>query len=157
MKVHLILILALIFSTFEKENQTALQTEQKIENFEWLVGNWVKMNDREGFTTYEIWQKKSENEYLGKGYTLKGKDTVFEENLSLNKAEGNWNFVVSGVHAQPIPFNVISIEKNKFIAENLLNDFPKRFTYYLEDSVLNAKVSSDKKNILFQFKKVDQK
>lgn len=69
------------------------------------------MNDREEIATYEIWQKRSENEYLRKGFTLKGKDTVFEENLSLNKAKGRWNYVVSGIHEKPIAFKLLSTEK----------------------------------------------
>ncbi|WP_341221074.1 hypothetical protein [Polaribacter atrinae] len=44
-----------------------------------LIGDWVRINDKEGSITYETWHTNLK----GLGYTLKEKDTTFKEKLNI--------------------------------------------------------------------------
>ena len=51
------------------------------ENFDWLLGEWERVNDSKGQHTFESWRKIDEGEYVGLGFTLQGRDTVFKEEI----------------------------------------------------------------------------
>ena len=63
-------------------------------NFDWLVGNWIRTNGDDLEQTYEQWQKVSSEEYRGLGFTLAENDTVFKEELILQKVEDHWKLKV---------------------------------------------------------------
>ena len=50
-----------------KENLISIQDE----NFEWLLGNWIRLNDENGIITTEIWEKSSNGIYTGRGLAMK--------------------------------------------------------------------------------------
>ena len=58
-------------------------SKESVDKFDWLVGDWKRMNDSEGQQTYENWRKINSKEYVGSGCTLEGIDTVFKENIVL--------------------------------------------------------------------------
>jgi len=82
--------------------------------FDWLLGNWERTNDSKENKTYESWTKKSDTEYIGLGCTLKGKDTVFKENIQLIKEKEKWIFKVIGINENPTLFPVSSLTKASF-------------------------------------------
>ncbi|TRO67207.1 DUF6265 family protein [Christiangramia sabulilitoris] len=153
MRIKLIIFLCLFLPAEYHFDKTA----QDSKNFDWLIGNWIRTNNQPGLKTFEIWTKYSENVYHGEGFTLKDTDTVFKEGLQLVNTAGTWEYIVSGVNEEPTSFRLISIEKGKFIAENLRNEFPKRFNYYRDGEKLIALASADNKEVKFEFLKKDQK
>ena len=157
MKLTILLFLFLVFTSCKNDTDNSEKQIQSQENFDWLVENWIRTNDSEDIQTYENWKKLSDKVYLGEGYSLKNKDTIFKENMELRNQDGDWKFIVTGVNEEPTIFHVLIIENKRFIAENLLNDFPKRITYFIQDEKLKALISADKKNIFFEFRKADQK
>jgi len=121
--------------------------------FDWLLGNWERTNDSEENKTYEYWTKKSDTEYIGLGCTLKGKDTVFKENIQLIKEKEKWIFKVIGVNENSTLFPVSSLTKASFTCKNPENDFPKQIIYSFDGKKLNAVISDDNTEISFVFKR----
>lgn len=122
------------------------------ESLDWILGNWKRTNDSEGTQTYESWTKKSNTKYIGLGYTLKNKDTVFKENIHLVKLKEQWVFKVIGVNETPTLFKFISNTTNSFTCQNLQNEFPKRIKYSFDGESLKAIISDDNNEIPFLFK-----
>jgi len=118
---------------------------------EWLAGHWQRTNDKPGQTSFEQWQKLSDKEYTGTGFTLQETDTVFKENLRIFQLNGVWNYEVSGVHQQPVLFAFTSQSDKGFICENTENDFPKKIKYDLQGETLTAVISAGDKKIPFTF------
>ena len=140
--VSYICVLMLFFSCTKEE-----------ENLDWILGNWERINDSEGIQTYESWTKKSASKYIGKGYTLKNKDTIFKEYIHLLKVQEQWVFKVIGVNETPTLFKFISNTTNSFTCENLHNEFPKRIKYSYNGKSLEAIISDDNNEVHFLFKK----
>jgi hypothetical protein len=121
-------------------------------SFEWLLGTWKRTNDKEGLQTYEHWKKISESEFLGKGYTMKEADTVWQEKIKLIRGEDSWNFEVHVKNSvDPTIFRLTKVETNSFTCENTDNDFPKKIRYAKVEKGLNAVISGDGKVVLFEF------
>ena len=127
----------------------------KRENFEWLTGKWILINAKEDEITREIWTKRTATNYEGIGFTLLGKDTIFKEDLQLNKKDGSWNLIVTGVNEEPTVFPVISYKVDQFLAENPKNEFPKRISYFSENGKLYAIISADENRMKFEFERED--
>ena len=77
--------------------------------------------------------------FAGKGFGIKGTDTLFSEQLQMKIINGNAYYIPT-VAAQnegnPVQFQVIENDSSGFIAENKKHDFPKRIEYQLKgDSV----------------------
>ena len=124
-----------------------------IPNYDYLIGNWQRLNDKEGSKTYEYWLKKSDTEYIGLGCTLTGADTTFKENLRIVKVGEEWNLEVTGVNEKPTNFLVTQQTETSFISENEANEFPKKIEYMLEGDTLKASVSGDEMVVSFAFLK----
>lgn len=125
-------------------------------NLDWLLGNWKRTNDKEGQQTFEHWEKVSNNEYVGLGFTLQEKDTVFKENMRLIPIDDVWNLEVTGVNEKPTYFAFTNQTKNSFVCENPNNEFPKKIEYQFFDKKLKAKVSGGEMEIAFDFEKISE-
>lgn len=158
---HLILVLFTLISIScnqKRDRDQALSgNPASMDNFDWLVGSWARINDKDGNLTYEYWTRTSDNTYTGLGCTLHKGDTVFKEHLRLVKTGANWNFEVTGVNEDPTHFSVIQQTENSFECENRNNGFPKNIQYDLRDNLLIAKISGDDSEITFRFEKLDVK
>jgi len=125
--------------------------------FNWLVGNWIRTNEKADRTTYESWEKVNETEYIGVGFTLQKKDTIWKENIRLAKIENHWNFeVVAGDEAKPTIFRLTSIEREQFVCENKENEFPKKIEYKKEGDQIKAKISGGEVEIPFEFERIQE-
>jgi len=124
----------------------------KEKNLDWILGNWERTNNSKGTQNYESWTKKSKDEYVGFGYTLKDKDTFFKENIRLIHIKDIWNLEVFGVNETPTLFKFISNTTNSFTCQNLQNEFPKRIKYSFDGENLKAIISDDNNEIPFLFK-----
>lgn len=122
-------------------------------NFNWLNGDWIRVNEEEGKTTFESWEKLNENEFRGVGYTLQGLDTIFKENIKLIRKTKRWIFEVSGVNETPTAFELVAVTDTSFTAENEQNPFPKKIKYWIEGDQLNAVVSAEETKIQFTFER----
>ena len=111
-------------------------------DFDWLIGSWIRTNDKEGNITYEHWTKISSVEYKGLGCTLQNSDTIFKEQLRLIKINEN-----------PTLFLLTNQTENSFASENEFNEFPKIIEYSVHDKVLLAKISDGDTEISFTFEK----
>ena len=123
------------------------------EDFDWLVGEWKRVNAEKEFETFEIWQKDKKY-YSGLGYTMLEGDTIFKEDLKLFKENDEWTLQVTGVNEAPTPFLLSELKPEYFIAENDTNEFPKKIIYKLENDTLKANVSTSEFDVDFEFVKI---
>jgi len=71
-KIPLILIALISFSCSQKNrsDQALAENPDTTNNFDWIIGSWLRSNDKEGNITFEHWAKNSSTEYIGLGCTL---------------------------------------------------------------------------------------
>lgn len=161
-KIYFLSIITFAIACNQKEktdqNKTSA-TGSKVEvkgNFDWLSGNWRRLNDKEGKETFENWKKISSSEYSGIGFTMQKGNTINQEQISLIESNGKWNlFVQVPSDKEPIKFKMTEFGNDKFICVNDSIDFPKRIQYWLEKDKLKAKISNEKMDISFEFEKVE--
>ncbi|WP_299669435.1 hypothetical protein [uncultured Polaribacter sp.] len=114
-----------------------------------LIGNWIRLNNKEDTKTFENWNA----DFTGLGYTLKDKDTVFKEIMSIISINDTLNLKVEGVNETATLFKFTSQTDTSFVCKNPQNEFPKKISYYLKNEQLKAIVSSDDFSIDFVFEK----
>ena len=141
MKKLTILILLLTISS--------CQTKYKANKLDFLIGNWERTNDKEGQKTYEIWNK----DFTGLGITLKNKDTVFKEILSIVSINDTLTLRVEAVNETATLFKITNQTDTSFVAENPTHDFPTKIKYWSENKQLKAHVSNKEFGIDFVFEK----
>lgn len=125
------------------------------ENFEWLLGDWQRLNNQAGKMTTESWALSGLG-YHGLGVTVEGQDTVFFENMALTHIEAEMFLVVSTPeHEIAVHFKITAQSHESFTAENPDNDFPKKIIYRKTDQGLLATVSSGDKKIDFVFERAE--
>lgn len=122
------------------------------ENFDWLLGDWIRTNEEAGRTTYESWTKISHTEYRSFGFTLSENDTVWKEVLSLEKKDNKW-VLWADIYGEdgPVPFDVTEIEKGRFKCENQENSFPEVILYFKDGEKLKAIISADDMLLSFDY------
>ncbi|MBC8343519.1 MAG: hypothetical protein H8E61_06020 [Bacteroidetes bacterium] len=156
---QLVLFLVILFivscsQSGKKENSDSVKAViNESNNLDWLLGNWERINEKEGRKSFERWSKISTDKYEGIGFTLQNADTVFREHLKLIKLNEVWNYVAIGVNPEPTYFHFIIQTSESFVCENLENDFPKRISYRVGKDSLIAVISDDQSEIPFYFKK----
>jgi hypothetical protein len=128
------------------------RSAQKFKKLEWLVGNWQRTNSKPGQSGYENWSKVSDTKLTGKGVTLKGKETVFVEQLELSIKDGDiyYSVIVTG-EPKPVQFKLTAISKNAFVCENPQHDFPKKIAYTRNGNSVKAIVSGNGKTLDYEF------
>ncbi len=118
----------------------------------WLIGSWERVGDKEGKKTYEYWRQNKDGEFIGLGCTLKGKDTIWKEDVLLTEDNDGWKFEVVGLgDTIPTVFRISKMDKNKFICENDENEFPKKIEYAFDGKNINAVISGGGPTIPFNF------
>ena len=161
-KTALILLMAISILSFnscseegEKETKTRNEKEMVTENFNWLLGSWERTGEEAGKETFENWQKISDTEYTGLGFTMQNEDTIKQEKIRLLKSDDNWSLEVQPQdEPSPITFNMTSFNDKEFICENKALDFPKLIKYWKSENKLNALVSGDDMEISFEFERI---
>jgi hypothetical protein len=151
MKIQKLLpALLLLLVTDVVSGQEKIQKEFK--KLEWLQGTWKRTNSKTGQTGIETWTIVSPEKMTGEGITMKAADTLFTEKLDLIIKEGHI-YYVADVKGNPAPvlFKLTEITNDSFICENLLNDFPKKIAYRLQDKKLKATISGGGKSIDYDF------
>ncbi len=118
---------------------------------DWLEGEWQRTNDQEGNETFESWEKISEKEFSGVGFTLSEGDTIFKEYLRMVKTDSLWVYEVTGVNEQPTNFWISQIDSASFEAGNEANEFPKLIRYEKSSDGIRAIISNDSMKIGYDF------
>ena len=128
--------------------------EVVMQNFDWLLGNWIRTNEKENKQTFERWEKNSDAEYIGLAYTMQNKDTIWREYVKLLNSNKEWSFNVTGKGEKvSTNFKLNEIGKEKFTCENQANEFPKLIMYTVLGDTLHAKISGGEMEIVFDFVK----
>ena len=147
---------ALLFSLLLTASSLAYgqPTAKDIEKLAWLEGNWQRTNAKPGRSGVEQWKKLSATEWLGKGISLRGVDTVFVEKLKI-VAKDNALFYVADVpqNKTEVYFQITTLTEKGFVCENEHHDFPKKMEYEYNGSVLKATISGNGQAMEFIFKK----
>lgn len=122
------------------------------DNFDWLLGDWQRSNEKAGMETYESWKKISSTEYLGIGFTMQDGDTIWQENIKLIQVDGNWDLVViSPGEAGHTSFRMSHSKPFEFTCVNEKHDFPNEIKYWKDGDMLRALVSGSDMEIPFDF------
>ena len=114
-----------------------------------LVGYWNRTNDAPNHKTYEIWNP----DFTGIGFTMRQRDTVFKELLSIVEIDGTLVLKVEGVNEEPTLFTFTELTETSFTCENPNNEFPKKITYYMDETQMKAIVSDHENSIEFVFER----
>lgn len=140
--------------TTEKKKETPNKTSKtELKKPSWLIGKWIRTNDKPEHITYETWH----SDFSGYGLTLKGKDTTFFEKMKLLVKNDTIVLEVSGVNEKPTPFKLIEQTDSSFICTSPKNEFPKYIHYWTSNEQLYAKIwnKKDEFSIDFVFKKLE--
>ena len=138
----------------EKAGENSVDLIIKTESFDWLLGKWKRNNEEAGIETFENWEKKSNSEYLGLGFTMQNGDTIKQEKIRLIKLNDSWNLEVQPQdEPTAIVFKMTSFNDQEFICENKELDFPNKIKYWKTEDKLNALVSGEEFEIQFEFEK----
>jgi len=131
---------------------SAQPNEKDFDKLSWLIGNWNRVNVREGRSASERWERVSENEFRGWGVSMRGQDTTFLEKLKL-LTRNDTLFYVADVaeNPEPVYFKITSLSPDGFVCENQAHDFPKKIQYMLKGDTLTATTSGDGKEMNFIF------
>ena len=120
-------------------------------NFDFIIGAWKRTNEKEGKETFEIWSKTNDSTYVGTGFTLKDKDTIWKENVILSPINKKWYYQVSDSKKIVTNFALIKSTSTFFTCENQQNDFPKKIIYKKKNDHFFAEISDAKVKIDFVF------
>ncbi len=124
-------------------------------DFDYLIGDWERTNEKEGKKTFEHWLQNTEALYTGIGYTLQNKDTIWKEQMQLILKDTIWTLEIHNDNEPMIPFTIIKKTSNSFTAYNATNEFPTHIQYRYFDDTLTALVSSEEMEIPFIFWRVE--
>ncbi len=138
-----------------KTNENLSESTEMTDNFDWLLGKWKRNNEEIGKETFEKWEKKSNTEYLGLGFTMQNGDTLKQEKIRLIKSNNNWYLKVQPQdEPEPITFKMTSFNEQEFICENKDLDFPNKIKYWKNKDKINASVSGEGMEIPFEFERI---
>ncbi|MFL9483421.1 DUF6265 family protein [Chitinophagaceae bacterium LWZ2-11] len=144
MKTRIILFIAGIGFIVLCAWTTKLKSE--IKKAEWLIGTWENKTPKGSI--YESWIKISKNEFSGKSYAMKEKDTIIFETIRLVQEDGSL-FYIPTVKNQndglPIRFALKIVSDTTLVFENPQHDFPQIISYTkIGTDALVAEISGNK-------------
>lgn len=120
-----------------------------------LLGKWIRIDTTPGRLTYEHWAKVNDSNYIGHGFVMQKKDTIWQEKMQLHKQHTNWYLdITTPENKNIVRFTLSKQTSNRLVFENELNDFPKKIIYWKANNKLFAIVADDKRKINFEFDKV---
>lgn len=107
-----------------------MQHNNEIKKAEWLIGTWENKTSRGSI--YETWIKISNDEFSGKSYLLKEKDSIVFETIRLVQEQDSL-FYIPTVKSQheglPVRFALKTISDAALVFENPQHDFPQIISY----------------------------
>jgi hypothetical protein len=144
---NILLLITFIFFAASCDNNS----NPDFKDFQFLLGDWKRVNDQEGFNTFESWRISESGNYEGFGYTLQHQDTVFSEYMHIQWIDSAFYLVVEGVNEKPTHFYINEKSDGYLSCINEKNDFPKKISYRLQQEELVAIISDDNNEVIFTF------
>lgn len=114
----------IILSAWTKKQTSNIQKAQ------WLIGTWENKNQKGSI--YETWSQTNNNEYSGKSYIVKEKDTIVFENIRLVQNQDGLFYIPIFKNQNdglPIRFAIKTISDTQLVFENKEHDFPQIISY----------------------------
>lgn len=149
------LCITIMLACQNKEQNKEAIVETKAGEFDWLLGNWKRVNDTDGKETFENWEVKDDGSYQGKSFTMFASDTVWQEDMHLLKIQDTWQMEVKAPEdLSPTVFGMINHLSDQFTCENPELDFPKTIYYKSVQDSLYATVSNKEMQLIFTFEKL---
>ena len=135
--IHLIPVMLLLScGTPRNENEPmvvgkgTLQAEHTLK-IDALLGEWQDQLDSTGTMFHEQWEKGMDGSYVGLGFVLSGKDTVFIEQLAILTSDSG-TYYAATTRAQnegaTIHFKMVH-DQDSMVFANPTHDFPQRIVY----------------------------
>lgn len=114
----------------------------KHNDLKWILGSW-EMNTGE-VMIYESWEKGKGDSYTGKGYVIKGADTLFTETMKIEMVGGFWVFIAQINDYNPVLFTLKTGSTEKQLTfENMEHDNPQRVVYkYVSEKEMHAQTEA---------------
>ena len=145
----------------KKESNLEVKKYDKIEQLQWLIGNWT--NNLELEKSYENWIQVNDSTLSCHSFTLLGTDTIFAEKVTLKQIGTEAHFTVVAYQQnddQPVTFKLVSPKDGVFTFENPKHDFPRSISYSnpVKDSIhawIAGTVNGEARKVDFLFKRVD--
>lgn len=157
MKYICILFILSLLSCERKDisRDIAIEGSNSKLDFDWLLGNWKRVNDDGENLTFESWVKNDNSTYTGVGFTLLQADTVWQEQMRLINSDEGWIFeAISKGEAAPTLFPLTEISPDSFTSQNPEHDFPTQIKYFKSGEDLKAVISGEGMEIYFDFVKI---
>jgi len=117
-----------------------VQTQDNIDfsSLSWISGNYADTSKN----FFEYWVISGDSQLKGQGYSVKGSDTTFMEELTIKKADGKWCYIVKMGSEETI-FHLKGETSDSLVFENEENEFPKRIIYArMEDNKILASIDN---------------
>src|SRR3954462_5486316 len=95
----------LLFLFFASALNACAQSDSLTKGFrklQWLIGSWNGINSKAGISAKEEWRRSTNNSLTGTAFTLKDRDTLEIEHLSIT-VEGNNIYFVADVRENKAP------------------------------------------------------
>ncbi len=168
MKTFCILLIAMLMaacSNTKKEEPNAKplpkplveQEVQLTKDLDWLLGKWNRINEEEGLTTLEFWEKENSSVYKGLGFTLQNGDTIKQEKMRITNNGNAWILTVKVPEEETaVAFSEKEVGETTFTFVNPDIDFPNSIKYWMTDDTLKANIYNKDLEILFDFVKLDE-
>lgn len=97
-----------------------------------LLGDWIDTTGHRPYVAHERWRRESDSILVGRGFTMKGKDTVHIEDLKLERT-GTEVIYSARIGSQNsgdwVPFVGEYADEDSLVFENPGHDFPQCITY----------------------------
>jgi Domain of unknown function (DUF6265) len=133
-------------------------TNKNLGQLEWLIGQWEGIHGSGIY--HEEWEKINNNEFKGKAYLVKKGEIPNPEKLKLHCDDEGIYYTADVSHnPNPVLFEMTSFDKNQFVFENPLHDFPQKITYEKMDNdtllaIVEATKNSKTKRIDYKLKRL---
>ncbi|HEY0978842.1 MAG TPA: DUF6265 family protein [Flavobacteriales bacterium] len=105
-----------------------------------LVGDHIDRTTSDKYVTHENWRRESDEVLVGKGFALKGRDTVFVEDLKLERSADHVVYsarIRSENNGEWVPFTAQPHGPDSLVFENPGHDFPQCITYVQDTTDLS--------------------
>lgn len=119
---------------------------KEMKGLKWLEGRW-KREDKE---VYEQWNIEGES-MIGSAYRITKDGREELEKLELFFRDQDLVYKVSGIHPEPMYFDIIKKSKKYFTVENTKNDFPKTITYRMDGKYLKVDLKNEEQSETLNF------
>lgn len=122
--------------------------------FHWLEGTWKLENKN----VFEVWRMDGDV-LKGISYKVSGSDTTILEKISLIKHGEKYLYVPDVPENEgAVEFQITTMRKDGFIAENTAHDFPKIIRYTIvrkrDKEFISASIEGNGKIIPYTFEKM---